>query len=200
MSMTKEDAKSLMLKVHGHFPTLGVITNPDVGQLWGRELMKLNFGTTDEVIEDFAAGRTKLPGRGEAPALRDICREVRRRMSPKPQAPPPPEPDAPLRLDAFEDGDYVVVDPAFPGLWGESLPGGRIDKTETVDLIAEIPFRIDHSMGLTDGYHLMATHVTNPADLEHIHLMNDEQRENWIKEMDRLESDGQLSQFSKRRG
>ena len=104
----------------------------------------------------------------------------------------------PIRLTDFDDGDYVVLERPF--LPADMLPGGRIAKADYCDTIAEVPLHITNSMGLPDGYHLMSLNVTNPASLEHIHRMNDEQRENWIAEMDRLEHDGKLSQFSHRRG
>lgn len=98
----------------------------------------------------------------------------------------------PIRLNGFKDGDYVTLNPPHFPPSEKMLPGGRIEKTETGDWIADIPLAVSWR---DCRYHLMSWSVTNPADLRHVKLMSDSQREGWIKEMDRLQAAGEFSKF-----
>ena len=109
-----------------------------------------------------------------------------------------------IRLPMFEDGDYVVLNPPNFPPWANALPGGRVRKQAHGDWIEDIPLRVEWENHLGPGrpfigYHLMSCPITDAAELQHVILMSDQQRENWILGMDALVRDGQLSKFSKPR-
>ena len=200
--MTKAEAFTLMESIHGHWPTLSLKKsnewNREVSATWSQYLQELDYTVTCEVVRDFFLGDEPMPRNTQKPAFKDIRYEVRRRLATRDrsdgfEAACP----GPVRLKAYKDGDYVVLNPPHFPPFKNCLPGGRVDKTGVNDCISDIPYPVNWID--CKGYHLMSCIITDPAELKYIHLMNDSQREAWIRQMERLEADKQFSKFRKPR-
>ncbi len=199
--MTESQARILAGALHDEYPKLALKRGGQwrpKAATWVKYLMVLDHETTNAVVGDYISGATAIPRNNEKPQLADIRSEVRTRLATKRQHESFQNARArPIRLKQFRHGDYVVLDPPRVPHWPTELPGGRVEKSAQVDIVRDIPMHISNCMGMVDGYHLMCYVVTNPADLKHITLMNDEQREAWVREMRRLEAAGQFSKFKR---
>ncbi len=137
-----------------------------------------------------------MPRNKEKPAFKDVRFEVRKRLAARPSVEVFCDAASrPVRLRGFKDGDYVRLDPPRFPPWENCLPGGRVEKTESLDSIIDIPLAVTWS---GCSYHLAGCSV-KPQDLRHIHLMNDTQREAWIRQMERLQAQGEFSKFRRPR-
>ena len=199
--MTKEQALTLMGVIHGHWPMLGLQRKGEWNEKandWIKYLQPLDYEAAGAVIRDYFCGLLVFVAREHGPSFASIAQEVRRRTGAR-------QPESSheacaefVRLKDFKDGDYVGLNPPhFPCTDSEILPGGRVEKRDAGDLISDIPMKVDWVD--CKGYHLMSYAVTDPADLKHIKLMNDTQREAWIRHMEKLDAQGQFIKFSKPR-